>query len=251
MKADRQFYGPADLKPWWSSEVPAGGRSLSGRDPGLHTLLSPYLFCFYCVALVFIWLVNMNEIFPSQSKMENPTGYWFFDLALQALLSSWSEAGKRGMVEQKLFLNISQSFLELLHLLNAPWNVTAVISSIPRLHLPPSQRWLTGLFLQHRPPSQNPDLNQHLSKPHPLLQFSRDLNFSVSKPEDILTLLPVFHGSHEHVPFLALRCQREAVSSIEQHTIEPYKSPSTIFFCCLCVSRQLPGPVNSPFLTSS
>lgn len=56
------------------------------------------------------------------------------------------------------------------------------------VHPPASPTTFTAVThrLQHRPLSQNPDLNLLLSKPHSLLQSSRHLNLSVSRSKGII-----------------------------------------------------------------
>ena len=100
------------------------------------------------------------------------------DSAFQDLLSSWSDASKEGGRIEAIFKCFTK-------LKRASPFTECSLKCHTVIHPSPTFTAVTHR-LQHRPLSQNPDLNLLLSKPHSLLQSSRHLNLSVSRPKGVI-----------------------------------------------------------------
>lgn len=141
------------------------------------------------------------------------------------------------VVEQKLFLNILQSLIVLLHLLTAPWNVK-------QWSHPPSAPSTTFTAMTHRllPLAQTP-FPESRSESKSVYTASP---LAALKSSQLSSSPPCYSWPPQTDSLLAFSCWHKATCSIEPHTIEPYKSPLATLSPFLCVSRWSPGPVDFP-----
>lgn len=120
MQASR--FQVTSLEPWGPTEVPVGGTTEGQGFCPTQACFKQTCFIFTVCTLLFMRFIHMNRRFHSENKLKNQTGYWFWTWTSK-IFSVLEVTGVGEVVEQKLFLNILQSLIMLLHLLNASQNV--------------------------------------------------------------------------------------------------------------------------------